>query len=97
MSEGTITIRHPIEAVDQVNLARLAQLDDQEVPAGDALLAYVGKELRAAMPLEERRVIADPFHLTGDVIELLRFRAQQEENRRLRSRPSRLLARKDAA
>jgi hypothetical protein len=78
VSEGTITIRHPIEAVDQVNLSRLAQLDDQEVPAGDALLAYVGEELRAAMPLQERRVIADPFHLTGDVIELLRFRAQQE-------------------
>jgi hypothetical protein len=77
VSEGTITIRHFSE-VDRMNLARLAQLDDQDVPAGDALLAYVGEELRAAMPLRGRRVIADPFHLTGDVIELLRFRARQE-------------------
>jgi hypothetical protein len=77
VSEGTITIRHSSE-VDRVSLARLAQLDDQDVPSGEALLAYVGEELRAAMPLRGRRVIADPFHLTGDVIELLRFRARQE-------------------
>jgi hypothetical protein len=78
VSEGTITIRHSSE-IDQADLVRLAQLDDQEVPAGDALLAYVGEELRAAMPLKGRRVIADPFHLTADVIELLRFRARQEK------------------
>jgi hypothetical protein len=78
MSEGTITIRHSDE-VDRYELVRLAQLDDRDVPSGDSLLAYVGDELRAALPLRNgNEVIADPFHLTGDVIELLRFRARQE-------------------
>jgi hypothetical protein len=77
VSEGAITIRHSNE-VDQAELVRLAQLDDRDVPAGDALLAYVGEELRAAVPLRGSGEIADPFHLTGDVIELLRLRARQE-------------------
>jgi hypothetical protein len=77
VSQGTITIRHSNE-VDQSELVRLAQLDDRDVPAGESLLAYVGDELRAALPLQERQPIADPFHLTGDVIELLRLRARQE-------------------
>jgi hypothetical protein len=77
VSQGVITIKHSNE-VDQAELVRLAQLDDQDVPMGDSLLAYVGEELRAAVPLKGRGAIADPFHLTGDVIELLRFRAQQE-------------------
>ncbi|HEY8769274.1 MAG TPA: hypothetical protein VIM03_01950 [Thermoleophilaceae bacterium] len=77
MSEDNITIRHSSEA-DRAELLRLAQLDDREVPAGESLLAYVGDELRAAVPLRGRGAIADPFHLTRDVIELLRVRARQE-------------------
>ena len=77
MSEDNITIRHSSEA-DRAELLRLAQLDDREVPAGESLLAYVGDELRAAVPLKGRGAIADPFHLTRDVIELLRVRARQE-------------------
>ena len=77
MSEDDITIRHSSEA-DRAELLRLAQLDDREVPAGESLLAYVGDELRAAVPLRGRGAIADPFHLTRDVIELLRVRARQE-------------------
>jgi len=77
VSEDNITIRHSSEA-DRAELLRLAQLDDREVPAGESLLAYVGDELRAAVPLRGRGAIADPFHLTRDVIELLRVRARQE-------------------
>lgn len=77
MSEAGITIRHSTE-VDRAELLRLAQLDDREVPAGESLLAYVGDELRAAVPLKGRGAIADPFHFTRDVIELLRVRARQE-------------------
>jgi hypothetical protein len=80
VSEGNITIRHSTE-VDCAELARLAALDSQDVPAGDSLLAYVGDELRAAVPVKGRGALADPFHLTGDVIELLRFRARQEKGR----------------
>ena len=43
MSESSITIRRSSE-VDRPALARLALLDSQEPPAGDALLAYVGDE-----------------------------------------------------
>jgi hypothetical protein len=77
VSEDNITIRHSTE-VDRPELLRLAQLDDREAPAGESLLAYVGNELRAALPLKGRGAIADPFHLTRDVIELLRVRARQE-------------------
>jgi hypothetical protein len=77
VSEDNITIRHSSE-VDRAELLRLAQLDDREVPEGESLLAYVGDELRAAVPLKGRGAIADPFHLTRDVIELLRVRARQE-------------------
>ena len=77
MREEKITIRHATE-VDAAALARLAQLDGQRVPAGDSLLAYVGEELRAAVPLKGNAALADPFHLTRDVVELLRLRARQE-------------------
>jgi hypothetical protein len=77
VGEDNITIRHSSE-VDRAELLRLAQLDDREVPEGESLLAYVGDELRAAVPLKGHGAIADPFHLTRDVIELLRVRARQE-------------------
>lgn len=79
MLQDAITIRRSTED-DGRAVHRLAQLDGREAPAGDSLLAYVDGELRAAMPLEGRkaRALADPFYLTGDVIELLRLRARQE-------------------
>ena len=72
----TITIRRSTQE-DARDILRLAALDDRPAPAGDALLAFVDGELRAAMPLERGSAIADPFHLTGDVVELLSFRASQ--------------------
>ena len=77
VGKGSIIIRHSTE-VDGAELERLAALDSQTVPAGESLLAYVGDELRAAVPLKGRGALADPFHLTGDVVELLRLRARQE-------------------
>ena len=77
MREDSITIRRSTE-LDEADLARLAALDEQPVPTGDSLLAYVGDELRAAVPLKGCGALADPFHLTADVIELLRLRARQE-------------------
>ena len=73
-----ITIRHST-AVDRADLLRLAQLDEKEAPSGESLLAYAGGELVAALPLSGRSTpVADPFHLTNDVVELLRLRAAQE-------------------
>lgn len=73
-----ITIRHSTEA-DRDAIVRLAALDSRGVPHGQALVAYVDGELRAAVPLARpAEAVADPFHLTRDVVELLSFRAAQE-------------------
>ena len=75
----TIIIRRSTEA-DRNAIHRLAQLDDRDAPQGESLLAYVDGELRAAVPLHRRGgAVADPFHLTGDVVQLLQLRAQQEQ------------------
>ena len=75
----SITIRRSTED-DRAAIVRLAHLDDSRAPTGDSLLAYVGGELRAAVSLRPRGgSVADPFHLTSDVVELLQLRATQEE------------------
>jgi hypothetical protein len=72
-----ITITHSTEG-DASRVRRLALLDDRRPPRGPALLAYVGGELRAAVGLLDGYAVADPFHRTDDIIELLRFQARQE-------------------
>ena len=73
-----ITIRRSTE-LDRDALGRLAELDSKQAPQGDSLLAYVSGELVAAVPLASRQdALADPFHLTGDVVQLLELRARQE-------------------
>lgn len=72
-----ITIRRSTDS-DRAAISRLAALDDRLAPDGQALLGFVDGELRAAVPLEGGSTVADPFHLTGDVVELLRFRADQK-------------------
>ena len=72
-----ITITHSTEA-DSQDVWRLALLDDRRAPAGPALLAYVDGELRAAVGLVDGRAIADPFHPTAELVEMLRFQARQE-------------------
>ena len=77
-TDSSITIRRSSEA-DRAELWRLAQLDGKDAPEDDQLLAYVGDELLAAVSLRDRaHAMADPFHLTNDVVELLRLRAAQE-------------------
>jgi hypothetical protein len=65
-------------AADSADVLRLALLDDRRAPAGPALLAYVDGELRAAVGLVDGRAIADPFHPTAELVEILRFQARQE-------------------
>ena len=76
---------------DQLGVARLAALDSADsVPSGQVLLAEVDGELRAALSLHDGSAIADPFHLTLHILELLRTRAAAEtahgRRRRARSR-----------
>ena len=90
-----ITIR-PNYADDEMALVRLAALDSAPVvPAGPLLLAEIDGEICAALSLTDGSVIADPFHLTGDVIELLRVHATAMQTwgpraRRRRTRAARL-------
>jgi hypothetical protein len=69
-----ITIRRAHER-DAAALARLAVLDSSNVPAGDLILAEEGAELRAAVSVADGSVIADPFHRTLSLVELLQLRA----------------------
>lgn len=75
---GDITIRRS-NRQDGEALARLAQLDSQAPPKGAALLAFDGGELVAALPLGGGRAIADPFHPTAAIVDLLQLRAAQAE------------------
>jgi len=73
-----LTIQHSPNA-DTPPVWRLAALDDRRPPHGPALLAYVGGELRAAVGILDGQVVADPFHLTADIVEMLRLEARFEE------------------
>ena len=71
----TVVIRPAQGIEDEVALRSLAELDSTKIPAGPALLAEVDGEARAALSLADGRVVADPFHHTADLAELLRARA----------------------
>jgi hypothetical protein len=74
--EEAITIRYGF-ADDAQALARLATLDSSPQPAQPILLAEVDGELRAALSMVDGAVIADPFHRTAPLVELLLARAAQ--------------------
>lgn len=64
-------------ADDERELRRLAELDSTAPLTGTVLVAQQAGELRAALALGSRLVVADPFHPTTDLVELLRLRAAQ--------------------
>jgi hypothetical protein len=64
---------------DRSALLRLAILDSADPITGDALVAEVDGELRAAVALSGGAAIADPFHRTADLVELLWIRAARME------------------
>jgi hypothetical protein len=66
-----VTIR-PAYADDEPELIRLAALDSAALPRGPLLVAEVEGELRVAVSALDLTVIADPFHLTTDLVELVR-------------------------
>jgi hypothetical protein len=72
-----LTITHTMDT-DNPSVWRLAALDDRRAPKGPALLAYVDGELRAAVGLTDGYAVADPFHHTAEIVELLRLQARQE-------------------
>lgn len=78
--DDTITIRHSTGG-DRARIARLGALDGHPAPASEMLLAFVGGELRAALPLAGGNALADPFHRTTYLVDLLRLRAAGEKRR----------------
>ena len=76
VTEKSVTLRFG-STYDQISLARLAALDNVEAPEQPVLLAEVDGQPLAALGLSDGRVIADPFHHTADLIDLLRARARQ--------------------
>jgi hypothetical protein len=72
---------------DHLALTVLAALDSAEAaPRGRVLLAEVDGELRAALSLADGSAIADPFHPTLAILELLRTHARTAEGHAVRSR-----------
>lgn len=77
MNTSEITIR-PEYPDDELALIRLATLDSTDgMPARPLLLAEVDGELRAALSLRDGSTIADPFHPTAALLELLRSHARR--------------------
>jgi hypothetical protein len=71
-----VTIRRAA-AADEPALARLAALDERELPCGERLVALLAGRPVAAVEVRSGRTIADPFVPTQHVVELLGLRAAQ--------------------
>ena len=69
-----VTVRLARES-DAEAVRRLAELDGRRAPNGTVLLAEVRGELLAARSLTGKGSIADPFHSTAHLIELLELRS----------------------
>jgi hypothetical protein len=74
--ERAVTLRR-YSVEDHGPLARLAALDSSKPPHQPVVVAEVGGELRVALSLSDGSLVADPFHLTGGVADLLRAYARQ--------------------
>ena len=75
-SRRSITIRLAGSA-DARALRRLAEVDSAALPPDDFLVAEVGGEPLAALALGSGTVLANPFHPTAELTDLLRVRAER--------------------
>lgn len=60
---------------DLAAVVRVAGRDASQPPAWPILVAEVGADIRAAISLTDGEVVADPFHRTTELVEMLRIRA----------------------
>ena len=68
--DAAITLRLAVPD-DAHALTELAQLDCAKVPPSPVLMAEVSGQARAAISLCDGSTIADPFHRTSAILELL--------------------------
>ena len=83
MNNSSITIRQSVGS-DSEAIERVAALDSGDVPTGRTLVAVQNGEVRAVMPLDGSRPLADPFHPTAELVELLRVAAVPPKPRGIR-------------
>jgi hypothetical protein len=77
-SEETVSLRL-CSVHDDEALERLAVLEGRPSPRGRYVLAEVGGEVVAALPLDGGEPLSDPFRRTAHLLPLLRLRASQLE------------------
>ena len=80
---------------DTRQLFSLAALDSASVPQGDVVVAESEGRIVAALPLAGGPAIADPFHRTLALVQMLELRAQQLRatlDDHARARASRIMA-----
>jgi hypothetical protein len=75
------------EAADEPTLLRLAELDSARPLTHPIIVAESCGKLVAALALEDRSAVADPFEPTAALLELLLVRADQIEADRAAGRP----------
>jgi hypothetical protein len=64
-------------AGDESAIARLAALDEHELPPGERLIAELAGRPVAAVEVRSGTTVADPFVPTSGIVELLGLRAAQ--------------------
>ena len=87
-AERSVTLKLAIPA-DAKRLARLAALDSSSPLTQPSLVAEVDGQLLAALGLSDGAIIADPFHHTAHLIDLLRARAHHLDAHRPAKRSAR--------
>ena len=75
---GPVTIRHAGPA-DRAAVARLAAMEERRAPRGPVLVAEIGDDILAALPLDGTAPVADPLKRTAGLIDLLELRSRQLE------------------
>jgi hypothetical protein len=75
-SDPTIALRLAHDD-EQGEITRLAVLHEAAAPSGEVLLGLVDGKPVAALSLTDGSVVADPFARSGEVVELLRLRADR--------------------
>ena len=70
------------DVADIPALQRVAERDSRQLPEGELLVALVAGEIRAALSLGSGESIADPFHPTAALVELLGLHAKQRSGER---------------
>jgi hypothetical protein len=74
-----VTVRLARSSDDEA-VMRLAELDGRRVPPRPVLVAEVRGELLAARSLTGEGAVADPFHPTAQLVELLELRSAHLRN-----------------